>query len=191
MLSANDDLFVSGRLEVDNTAYFDSSVVFGSTISASSAAVGLRYVNFNDAHSVAFQSSSGSQITRKEIDEEVTIPVGSGNTPVVVSSSNLAPENSVIKGVAVRVTQAPGGGATVVSVGRTNGGNADEFIDDISTAAGTTGNSAANSDGTLTYTNMLQAAADTFDITTDADVTGTDMKIRIVVWYEQITAPTS
>jgi len=46
-------------------------------------------------------------------------------------------------------------------------------------------------DTVLVPADMWQAAADTFTITTDADVTGNDMKIRIVVWYEQITASTS
>ncbi|NOQ21623.1 MAG: hypothetical protein GQ565_03090 [Candidatus Aegiribacteria sp.] len=162
-----------------------------STFSATDNTVGLRYVDFNDAHQVAFQSSFASESVRRAVHEEVTIPVAAGNTPVVVSSGNLAPANSVIKAVAVRVTQAPGGGATVVSVGRSGGGNTDEFIDDISTALGTTGNQVANSDGSLTYALMMNASADTFTVTTDADVTGSDMKIRIVVWYEQITVPSS
>ena len=176
-LNTNDCLFVTDALEVDGYVYFDSGATFYS-------ANGL---NIYDGSLLKFSATSGSKLTATTINQLVTIPVGSGNTPVVVSSTNLAPANSVIKAVAVRVTQAPGGGATVVSVGRTNGGNTDEFIDAISTAAGTIGNHASNSDGTLTYTSMLQDAADTFDITTDADVTGSDMILRITVFYDFIT----
>ena len=186
-LNTNDDLFVSGRLEVDGAAYFDGATTFSAPMTLASG----NSFTFNSTAYLIKTGGSGSQLAYTIIAEEVTIPVSSGNTPVVVSSSNLAPANSIIKAVACRVTQAPGGGATVVSVGRTNGGNTDEFIDEIAVAIGTTGHNVANSDGTLTYTNMLQAAADTFDITTDADVTGSDMKIRIVVWYEQVTSPTS
>ena len=166
-LNVNDDLFVSGRLEVAAYTYLDGVVYC--------------------ADRVQKEGGVGASLAWKSISELVTIPVGSGNTPVVASTSDLAPANSIIKAVTVRVTQAPGGGATVVSVGRTNGGNTDEFIDAISTAAGTIGNHASNSDGTLTYTSMLQDAADTFDITTDADVTGSDMILRITVFYDFIT----
>lgn len=182
-LAANDDLFVSGKLEVDGASYLDGTVSLGGTTSLNGVASA--YSTF------LFYGGSGASITVYRVTEEVTIPVGEGNTPVVTSSSNLAPANSIIKAVAVRVTQAPGGGATVVSVGRTNGGNTDEFIDDISTAVNTTGNSVANNDGALVAEDMWNASADTFDVTTDADVTDSDMKIRIVVWYEQITSPTS
>jgi len=44
-------------------------------------------------------------------------------------------------------------------------------------------------DTVLVPADMWQAADDTFTFTTDADVTGTDMILRIVVWYERITAP--
>jgi hypothetical protein len=139
---------------------------------------------------ISVGGDNGSYFGTYSITEEVTIPVGSGNTPVVESTGNLAPANSIIRAVAVRVTDAPGGGATVVAVGRTGGGNTDEFIDDISTALTTTGNLAANSDGTLTFTNMLNASAATLTVTTDADVTGDEMKLRIVVYYDLITVPT-
>jgi hypothetical protein len=255
-LNTNDDLFVSGRLEVDGTAYFDGSVrlanstivnagqslFFGSTANTAALInadvargqlvlatgtdygqqlvlgtygnVGSNYDHTETANPTLYVHSAtdpdtdntefatvkwdecsiagdnGSYFGLHSITEEVTIAVGTGNSPVVTSATNLAPANSVIRGVAVRVTQAPGGGATVVSVGRT-GGNTDEFIDDISTALGTTGNSVANNDGALVAEDLWNATDATFDITTDADVTGTDMKIRIVVFYEQITSPTS
>jgi hypothetical protein len=188
-LDSNDDCLITGELEVDGATYFDGAVICGSTFNASAFNVRLRYVDFASSHTVAFQSTGGSSLACKDIYEEVTIPVGSGLDPVVVSSTNLAPANSIIKAVAVRVTQAPGGGATTVSVGRSSGGNTDEFISAISTALGTTGNHIANNDGVLAAEDMWNATDDTFTVSTDADVTGTAMKIRIVVWYEQVTAP--
>jgi hypothetical protein len=208
-LNTNDDLFVSGKLEVDGPLYADSGIYIHQSTSPTQG-VGctsggwpeLRRGDVSEFSTLYFVGNSseygfrpavynGAGCVTKILTEEVTIPVGSGNTPVVTSSSNLAPANSIIKAVAVRVTQAPGGGATVVSVGRTNGGNTDEFIDDISTALGTTGNSVANNDGALAAEDMWNASVDTFDITTDADVTDSDMKIRISVWFDQVTAPTS
>jgi len=183
-LATNDDCLITGKLEVDGYSYFDGGVAYYGDCSFNGSIISSLRLNY-----VATGSSSGI-LSVRAISEIVTIPVGSGNTPVVASSANLAPANSIIKAVTCRVTQAPGGGATVVSVGRT-GGNTDEFIDDISTALGTTGNSVANNDGALVAEDLWNTTATTFDVTTDADVTGTDMKIRITVWYEQITAPTS
>jgi hypothetical protein len=195
-LAANDDLFISGQVEVDGEAWFDTTTYhYGTGYFYHALPVMCRPSVANSAFLIRNQPSHvsfGSAIfDMSMIAEEVTVAVGEGNTPVVASSSNLAPANSIIKAVSCRVTQAPGGGATVVAVGRTNGGNTDEFIDDISTAVDTTGNSVANNDGALTHDDMWNASADTFTVTTDADVTGTDMKIRIVVWYEQIVAPTA
>lgn len=177
-LNTNDDCFISGKLEVDGTGYFDGSIVIANDVTLGS-----------NGRVIAYGSNT-SFLLSDVLFEEVTVPVGSGLDPVVVSSSNLCPANSTIKAVAVRVTQAPGGGATTVSVGRTSG-NIDEFIDAISTALGTTGNHIANNDGDLTVEDMWNAAANTLTISTDADVTGTAMKIRIVVWYDLISAPAS
>jgi hypothetical protein len=187
-LAANDDLFVSGMLEVDSTAYFDGQIYSYSYLRNYAGIVSRGIASYMQ---MDFGGDGGeAKYTTKMISELVTIPVGSGNTPTVDSAANLAPANSIIKAVVVRVTQAPGGGATVVSVGR-KGGNEDEFIDDISTALATTGNSVANNDGVLTAADMWNATASKFTITTDADVTGTDMKIRIAVWYDLITDQTA
>lgn len=134
---------------------------------------------------------NGSLIEIKSISEEVTIPVGSGAAPVVETSGNLAPANSLILGVAFRVTDAPGGGATTVDIGRTGGGNLDEFIDGSSCdGLGETGNSAANHDAATTGP-LYNTTAATLTLTTDADVTGSDMKVRVTVYYILFTAPTS
>jgi hypothetical protein len=182
-LNTNDDAFVAGKLEVDGTAYFDGNCgAYGNFIINGEG---------NSLRLLATGANGNGYSSYTFAHELVTIPIGSGLDPVVVSSKYLAPATAIIRMVAVRVTQAPGGGATTVSVGRTNGGNTNEFINAISTALGTTGNMAANNDGVLAAEDLWNNAADTFTISTDADVTGTAMKIRIMVWYEQFIVPTS
>jgi hypothetical protein len=45
--------------------------------------------------------------------------------------------------------------------------------------------------GSTFQTSFHSATDEHVYIKTDADVTGTSLKIRIVVFYEQVTAPTS
>jgi len=166
----NDDLFVSGKLEVKNLAFFLSLGIF----------------------LYRYQLSyweRGCHLLSAFTYEELTIPIGQGAAGVV-TALNHAPADSTILGVSCRVTQAPGGGATTIDIGRTGGGNLDEFIDGIATALGTTGTFAANHDA-ATVGPVLNAADDTLTLTTDANVTGTDMKVRIVVFYRQETPPST
>lgn len=135
-----------------------------------------------------FGAGKGAFLGIKSITEEVTIPVGQGAAGVI-TAGNLAPANSRIIEAAVRVTQQPGGGATTLDAGIT-GGNLDGLIDGIATAVDTTGNSVANNDGVQTFP-IENAAATTLTLTTDANVTGTDMTVRVVVWYRDVVAPTS
>lgn len=172
VLNANDDFFVTGKFEADGIAYFDSFVRF--------------YANPQFYFTMP---SLGCSFELGREEEEITIPVGQGAAGVN-SAGNLVPENSTIIGVSCRVTQAPGGGATTLDVGRTGGGNLDEFIDGIATALGTTGTLAANHDA-ATIGPVLNAAADTVTLTTDANVTGSDMKVRVVVFYRKEIPPTS
>lgn len=120
--------------------------------------------------------------------ELVTIAAGNG-AGGVVTSGNLAPNDSLIMGVVARVTQAPGGGATTFDVGVTGSGNVDSLLDGISTANGTTANSAADNDGTQLP--LLNDAATTLTITTDGNVTGASLIVRLIVFYNQFTEPTS
>jgi hypothetical protein len=120
--------------------------------------------------------------------EEVTIPVGQG-AGGVATAGNLAPANSLIFGAAVRVTDAPGGGATELDVGITASGNQDELIDGIAVALGTTGVSPTNNDGTQLP--IANGSATTLTLTTDANVTVDEMKVRVVVYYMEMIAPTS
>lgn len=183
----NDDLFVSGKLQVlgfswfEANSYFSQNTYVSRTLGLSGTQAMLRFdpgVAFGDA-----------EIRELVIHELLTVAVGTGAAGVV-TAANLAPANSTILGVMVRVTQAPGGGATTIDIGRTGGGNTDEFIDGIATGLGTTGTFAANHDA-LTTGPVLNAADDTLTLTTDADVLVTDMKVRIAVFYRREYPPTS
>ena len=68
-------------------------------------------------------------------------------------------------------------------------GDADRFINDLATALNTRGNSAANGDGGPFP--VPNGAATTLTVTTNANVTVSDMKVRIVVYYREIIAPTA
>lgn len=201
-LVANDDLFVSGKLEVDGVAEFETDANFRTGIVRSYGALRAQasFTSYtttlfhgattldDEAANLRDRGANLCMLFHGKISEELTIAVGVGAAGVN-TAANLAPADSIITAVAVRVTQAPGGGATVFDVGRT-GGNLDEFIDGVAVALGTTGTSAANGDG-VNPGPVHNAAANTLTVTTDANVLVTDMKVRICTWYQELTPPTS
>jgi len=132
--------------------------------------------------------TNASYASIKTISEEVTIGVGSGSGGVA-TSGNLAPAGALIFGVAARITDAPGGGATTVDIGITGAGNPNALIDVMATALDTIKVSAGGNDGTQLP--LMNGSATTLTLTTDGDVTGNEMKVRVVVYYLQIVAPTS
>jgi len=175
----NDDLFVSGKLEIDGEVYFEGGSNF--LVASVFYSTAHFYGNLSEA------GDNGSNMRHKNLMEQVTIAVGFGAAGVN-TAANLAPVDSIITAVAVRVTQAPGGGAVTFNLGRT-GGNVDEFIQNLAVALDTTGNSAANGDG-VNAGPVHNGAANTLVLTTNANVIGTDMKVRILVYYRTINAPT-
>ena len=133
-------------------------------------------------------TDNGSAFNIKSISEVVVIPALSVTAN---SSSNLAPVGSTIHSVVVRVTDGTAAPATELDVGRTNGGNLDEYIDGISTALNTTGKSMVNND-TVLHLPQLNIAADTFTVTLNAAAPVADpFSVRIEVFYTDETAPTS
>jgi len=149
--------------------------------SANQATVEYATVAYNN---VSISGNYGAFAGMKSITEEVTISVGNGSGGIE-TSGNLAPANSIILGAVARVTDAPGGGATTVDIGVTGSGNLDSLIDGMSTALDTTGTTPADGDGTqLPLTN---GSATTLTLTTDLDVTGDEMKVRVGVFYIDFT----
>jgi len=172
-LNTNDDLYLSGRIEVDGYSYFDDLV----------------YLNGGYIYQVGY----GCTMRLRSIIEEITVLIGNSSANSV---NNLAPLASIIEFVAVRVNQAPGGGPTHWNMGRTGGGNPDEYIAHQSVALGGRFNNIIQSDDTFLGPHYNQAA-DTFTIqTTDAggvptNVTIEDMKVRVMVIYKEVVNPTS
>lgn len=116
--------------------------------------------------------------------EEVTISIGQG-AGGVNTSGNLAPANSLILSAVAIITDAPGGGATTLDIGIT-AGDADALIDGMSTALDTTGNTPAdgNSGAQMPISN---GSATTLTLTTDANVTDDEMKVRVAICYIEFT----
>ena len=143
---------------------------------------------------LSLQSVTGlSSVNIKSITEDVVIGVGIGvGTGGVVSATDLAPENSLILGVSYAVVTPDGGGTVAnLDIGRTGGGNLDEFIDidKIAPAGlGDSGTSFEFGDGTIT-SGVINVAADTFTLTTDVDVTVSAMTVRVVTYYMDLTVP--
>jgi len=178
-LSANDDLFVSGQLEVDGNSYFDGLVYL--YVSVFVYSYFHKYGNW------------GSRRTLYHSSEELTIPVGQGAAGVA-TAANLCPASCTILAVSCRVSQAPGGGATTFDVGRT-GGNLDEFCDGngpggaVGVALGTTTRWALNGDAAQVGP-VFNRTANTITVTTDVNVAVSAMKLKINVIYAEEGAPT-
>lgn len=195
-LNNNDDLYVSGKLEVDGMTFLDGELRTYSTFRCNQIAHFNSDVDFiDDFMFYGVNTHYGAHFNFLRLTEEVTIPVGQGAAGVN-SSVNLAPANATIIGVCCRVTQAPGGGATTFDLGRTTGGNLDEFVDGngpggaVGVALGTTTTFAKNRDA-ATVSPVMNRANDTFTITTDVNVAVTAMKLRIAVFCVVEYAPTS
>jgi hypothetical protein len=144
----------------------------------------------NELLTPTIHGSNGSKLEFGSLSEEVTVAIGTGSAGVN-STTNLVPPNCMMMGISARVTQAPGGGATMFDVTITGSPDVDQYLDDVSTALNTTANSGADNDGSTLWEPCETATGKTLKITTDANVTGTDMKIRLVSYYAQFTDPTS
>ena len=171
-LVSNDDLFVSGGCEVADTLY-----VHGDTWLTGDLACKTGISHYGAHNEIAFYC---------KVSEEITVGIGQGTGAGVPSISDLCIENSIILGVVVRVTQAPGGGATIWSCGRF--ANTDEFITCIPVALGTTGNSATDGDG-VNLGPVHNADDCKIIVKTNLAVTVSDMKVRITVFYIQLFPP--
>lgn len=131
-------------------------------------------------------TANGAVYQIKSVSEAVTVSVGNGAAGVN-TSGNLAPKGTLL-GCVFRVTQAPGGGATTLDIGIT-GGDADGLISGASCdVLDETGDS--DTYGTIPYSPKVRTAT-TLTLTTDANVTDTDMIVRVTVFYAELTAPTS
>ena len=154
---------------------------------------GVKNLGVAKAESLQLGASAEGILSVQKIEEEVTIAVASGNTPPVTTTGNLAPANSIIKTGSFVVTQAPGGGAATIDIGVT-GGDLDLFIDGMSCdVLGESGRFFIDGEAVAVAANtgvpLVNKTATTLTLTTDADVTTSDMKVLVTVWYETVTPP--
>lgn len=176
---AEDDLFVSADLEADAGLYVTGLAGIYNAMSADEVFIMAgAFIQLSDG-------THGSLLYFVQVDEEITVPVGQGAAGVWGAGA-MNPKDTIILGVVTRITQAPGGGATLVSVGRSV--NIDEYLDDGTVGLGDTSNSAADGDGV----NVGPFYCDTsrvMKVTTNANVTVSDMKIRVTTFYIKFYPP--
>lgn len=175
---SNDGDVVVYALEANSTAWLDGGFSWGGGSGNNNG------MSIATNKHLKLDGFNGAGFAFNTLQETVTIPVGSGLDPVVVTSQNMAPANSLIFGVTARVVDAPGGGATTLDIGIT-GGDTDVFCDGASTALNTTIDTISNGDGTQLP--IMNDAAATLTLTTDADVTGDQMQVRVAVYYAVFT----
>ena len=175
-LTANDDLFVSGSMEIRDMLYVHGQAVLYDDLFITASA------------NLSFTGANGEGLIYARMTEEVTIAIGQG-VPGINSSANLCPANSIILGVVCRITQAPGGGGTLFDLGR-NPVGPEEFVTNSTTAVGSTYTVATDGDGSLNgpFFNDIARPVKT---TLNGNVTISDMKIRITVFYVTLFPPES
>jgi len=161
---------------ISGKVYFDDTLVMA----------GVGALNIMAASSLIMTGAYGGFNFFNEISEIITIPVGQGAAGVWGSQS-LGKGASIILSVISRITQAPGGGATCVDIGRA--GNIDEFLEAGTVGLGDTSLSAEDGDG-VNLGPVFNGTDCVFKVTTDANVTGTDMKIQITSFYLKQYPPT-
>lgn len=109
------------------------------------------------------------------------------------STLNLLPVNSFIRGVTFYTTDGTGGPATTVVIGPT-GGTADIFIkDETASTTGDSGNMFESQFGNFRHmSNFFNTTAKTITITLSGATTVDDpLSMRVIIWYDQLTEPTS
>lgn len=169
----------TGQLIVDGKTHFNMKVN-GNTV----ADVDTTDLISKSTYGFKKEGPNGSTLKLQTITEEITVTVGNSSAN---GTGNLLPSGSIIAGVVGRVTQAPGTAVTFDV--RAVGSGDDEYAQGISTALNTTFTIGAG-DGTVTGpqwnfgTNNLQ-------VETNAVVSATDFKVRLITYYWQATPPTS
>lgn len=111
-------------------------------------------------------------------EEVVVIPVGSGSGGVATTRNLLLP--GILLSVGFIVMEAPGGGAATLSIGPTGAGDPNRYIDAASCdVLYESGSSPQDGDGLTLYPEYLKTG-NTLDLTTDADVTTSQMLVKVV-----------
>ncbi len=167
----NDDLLVTGKL----AAIGQVACGGGFQIEGDTRIIGR--VAYNSIGIV-----NNEQMTIRMRQEEITIPVGAGAAGHP-SVSEMFQGHTIILMVYARITQAPGGGPAVYSLYRT-GIAGDLLLENQFVTMGSKAEMTGGSDGTHDGP-FFNYQAKTCVIKTNANVTGSDMKIRVGITYMQ------
>lgn len=173
-----DDLNASGKLEVTG----DLSVM-GVTCTVALTALAGDVEIQSSAWGFRILGVNAEEIEFRRRTEEIEVTAGSSSA---WGSTNLAEADSILLGVVTRVTQAPGGGATLVSVGRSL--NLDEFLDDGPVALGSVSSSISDGDG-VNVGPVFNETSRVFKATCNGVVTGANLRIRITNFYIKLWTP--
>lgn len=134
------------------------------------------------------QSEFKSIINTDWICEELTIPVGQGGSGV--NTTIQVPNECDVIEVSAVVSKSPGGGALTFNLARTSNANVDEFLSGISTTLNTSA-SKKQGDGDNTPMPIYNSAADTLVLTTNNNVTISEMKVKLCIYYRQYIKPSN
>ena len=136
-----------------------------------------------------FSFGNGGGIKHGFNTELITVPVGSGLDPYVLSASYMVPINADIVGLVSYVVTAPGGGAATFNIYTNPAGN------DILKGTRTVTSGAKMPAGLYSWYNAgpndFDTAAQKLEIRTNADVTVSDMVLRVGVYWIQYVDFTS
>jgi len=134
------------------------------------------------------EEARGGRLFSAKITEEVTIPIGQGAAGVWGAEA-MNPGPAIILSVMSRITQAPGGGATLLDIGRWGPGNPDEYLSNGTVNLGDTSDSATDGDG-VNAGPVYQDIDTVLLYTTNNNVTISDMKVRLTTYYMEFFPPT-
>ncbi len=179
--AVEDDLCVSGKME---TGGFFYATGIGETYAMDHT----RWLRLVDTVFMQILEPLYNEISfYANLSELITIPVGQGAAGVN-GAVNLNPADSIIIAVMSRVKTAPGGGATLVNLGRST--NVDEYLQNGPVAAGSKSYSTNDGDG-VAVGPIYNDTDRVMKVTTDNNVTGSDMVIRVTTYYCKFYAPDS
>ena len=135
-----------------------------------------------------FSFGNGGGIKYGFNTELITIPVGSGLDPYVLSASYMVPIRSTVLAVLAYVVTAPGGGAANFTAYTNPGANQNGSSSTVTVGAKT---GFFDWDNAVSYDWGATTAAQKIELRTDADVTVSDMVVRIGVHWVQMVSFTS
>jgi hypothetical protein len=140
------------------------------------------------AGAISVAETKGATFGIQSQTEELTIAVGAGSGGVATTMT--VPSGTMLISASFYVTQAPGGGAATFTAGVT-GGAADGLANGCATTLAAAVTSWANTTGGTLTAPLVVRTASTITVTTNANVTVSDMKVRVVISYLTQGTPTA